>query len=282
MKQRVKLLSMTVAITVSLLILGAILVVLGIFDELLQWDIFSDRIEAVFRGVFFTCLALSAFGVAMTIVLGIQEIVTSISAFGRDRGLIEPDKIPEAKKQTYALYIVGIVGSLAVLIAGLSLVDRRVQVHRSQVFKTLASEQLQKLQSRFIQQLVQLQTPPQNNVPRTLHDLIQSVQKLSFVSQMALYLPDTQDDTVIWSYQSFNYSEQYDPKKGFERLVVAKEYEQAIQEAFEGQPELLKVMNDRTGFTWYYDIKNPQGKTIAVLRMNGDPNENFREYKIAD
>ncbi|HIK34069.1 MAG TPA: hypothetical protein IGS17_07245 [Oscillatoriales cyanobacterium M59_W2019_021] len=282
MKQRVKLLSLTVAITVSLLILGAILVVLGIFDELLQWDIFSYQVEAVLMGVFFTSLALSAFGVAMTIVLGIQEIVTSISAFGRDRGLIEPDKIPEAKKQTYALYIVGIIGALAILIAGLSLVDRRVQVHRSQVFKTIASEQLQKLQSRFIQQLVQLQTPPQNNVPRTLHDLIQSVQKLSFVSQMAVYLPDSQDNTAIWSYQSFNYTEQYDPKKGFERLVVAKEYEQAIQEAFQGQPELLKVINDRTGFTWYYDIKNPQGKTIAVLRINGDPDEDFREYQIAD
>lgn len=282
MKQRVKLLSLTVAITVSLLILGAILVVLGIFDELLKWDIFSSQVEAVLIGVFFTSLALSAFGVAMTLVLGIQEIVTSISAFGRDRGLIEPNNIPEAQKQTYALYIIGIIGALAVLIGGLSLVDRRVQVHRSQVFKTIASEQLQKLQSRFIQQLVQLQTPPQNNVPRTLHDLIQSVQKLSFVSQMEVYLPDSQDDTAIWSYQPLNYSEQYDPKKGFDRLVVAKEYEQAIQEAFQGQPELLKVLNDRTGFTWYYDIKNPQGKTIAVLRISGDPNEDFREYKLAD
>ncbi|MGB3558887.1 MAG: hypothetical protein WBA24_10120, partial [Geitlerinemataceae cyanobacterium] len=222
MKQRVKLLSLTVAITVSLLILGAVLVVLGIFDELLRWDIFSPKVESVLSGIFFTSLALSAFGVAMTIVLGIQEIVTSISAFGRDRGLIEPDKIPEAKKQTYALYLIGLIGALAVLIGGLSLLNARVQVHRSKVFKRIASEQLQNLQSQFVQQLSQLQAPPKNNVPQTLDDLVNAVQKLSFVSRMTIYLPDSQDNAAIWNYQSLGI---YDPKHGFDRLYVAKEYE---------------------------------------------------------
>jgi hypothetical protein len=278
MKQRVKLLSLTVAITVSLLVLGSILVVLGIFDQLLKWDIFSPKVEAFLYGVFWTSLALSTFGVAMTIVLGIQEIVTSISAFGRERGFIEENPIPEAKKSTYALYIIGIIGTLAVLIGGLSLLNYRVQVHRSKVFKHIASEQLQKLHARFVQQLVQLQTPPESNIPRTLNDLVQTVQKLSFVSQMTIYLPDSQDSTAIWSYQSFH----YETKKGFDRVFVAKEYEQAIQEAFQGKPELLKVINDRTGFKWYYEVKNPQNQTIAVLRIDGNPDENFRDYQIED
>lgn len=277
MKRRVKLLSLTVAITVFLLMLGSILVVLGIFDELLKWDIFSPKVEAVLRGIFWTSLALSTFGVAMTIVLGIQEIVTSISAFGRDRGFIEENAVPEAKKPTYALYLIGIIGTLAVLISSLSLLNYRVQVHRSKVFKKIASEQLQKLQARFTQQLVQLQVPPKTNIPTNLNDLIQTVQKLSFVSQMTIYLPDSQDNTAIWSYQSFG---DYNSKKGFDRLFVAKEYEKAIQEAFQGKPELLKVINDRTGFKWYYEVKNPQNQTIAVLRIDGNPDENFRDYQI--
>lgn len=277
MKRRVKLLSLTVAITVFLLMLGSILVVLGIFDELLKWDIFSPKVEAVLQGIFWTSLALSTFGVAMTIVLGIQEIVTSISAFGRDRGFIEENAVSEAKKPTYALYLIGIIGTLAVLIGSLSLLNYRVQVHRSKVFKKIASEQLQNLQARFTQQLVQLQAPPRTNIPTTLNDLIQTVQKLSFVSQMTIYLPDSQDNTAIWSYQSFG---DYNSKKGFDRLFVAKEYEKAIQEAFQGKPELLKVINDRTGFKWYYEVKNPQNQTIAVLRIDGNPDENFRDYQI--
>jgi hypothetical protein len=277
MRQRVKLLSLTVAITVALLILASILVVLGIFDELLRWDIFSAKVEAVLLGIFFTSLALSAFGVAMTIVLGIQEIVTSISAFGRERGYIEENSVPEAKQKTYALYLLGIIGTLAVLIGSLSLLNYRVQVHRSKVFKQISLEQLQKLQGRFLQQLIQLKAPPRNNVPQTLEDLVQTVQKLSFVSQMTIYLPDSQDNAVIWSYTS---SGIYDPKRGFDRLFVAKEHEQAVQSAFQGKPELLRVINDRTNFKWYYEIKNPQGQTIAVLRIDGNPDENFRDYRL--
>lgn len=277
MKRRVKLLSLTVAITVSLLMLGAVLVVLGIFDQVLKWDIFSPKVESVLQGIFFTSLALSTFGVAMTIVLGIQEIVASISAFGRRQGALEDNAVPEAKKTTYALYLLGIIGTLAVLVGSLSLLNARIQVHRSKVFKQIASERLQKLQSRFVQQLVQLPAPPKNNIPRTIEDLIQTVQKLSFVSQITLYLPDRQDNTVIWSYQSYG---SYDPKRGFDRLFVAKEYEQAIQAAFQGKPELLKVINDRATFQWYYEVKNPQGKTISILRIDGNPNENFRDYRL--
>ncbi|MGB3514409.1 MAG: hypothetical protein WBA93_35395 [Microcoleaceae cyanobacterium] len=47
MSKKVKLLSLTVAITIFLLIIGTTLVVLGIFDEILNWDIFSSQVEAV-------------------------------------------------------------------------------------------------------------------------------------------------------------------------------------------------------------------------------------------
>lgn len=49
-------------------------------------------------------------------------------------------------------------------------------------------------------------------------------------------LPNQQDDIIIWNYDSMwvDYAQ-----RQFERQIVAKEYEQAIQSAFQGQPELL-------------------------------------------
>ncbi|MGD1715176.1 hypothetical protein [Dapis sp. BLCC M172] len=116
-------------------------------------------------------------------------------------------------------------------------------------------------------------------MPETMNDLIKNVQKLSFVNSMILYLPDRKDSTVIWQYSSNRIYAKKEKRK-LERLFVAKEYEKAIQAAFQGKPELLKVINDETKFRWYYVVKDENNQPIAVLRIYGNPNENFREYKI--
>ncbi|MDY7023662.1 MAG: hypothetical protein SWJ54_20320 [Cyanobacteriota bacterium] len=277
MKRRIKVLSFTVATTITLLLIGATLVVLGIFDEILNWDIFSSRVEAVLMGIFWASVSLSLFGVAITFVLGIQEIVGAIGSLKRSREEDSSKVIPEAPKTTYLLYMVGLVSVFSALIGVLSVVNNRITVHRSRVFKDISAQQMQKLQNKWIQQVSQITTPPRNNVSLSLHELIQSVKKLSFVNQITLYLPDPQDETVIWSYDSWG---NYNKENGFERTFVAKEYEQAIQAAFAGMPELLQVINDRTGFTWYYLVKNPQNQPIAVLKVNGNAQENFREYRL--
>ena len=277
MRRRIKILSFTVATTIALLLVGATLVVLGIFDEILNWDIFSAKVEAVLTGIFWASVVLSIFGVAITFVLGIQEIVRAIGSLQRHPDIESSNVVPEAPKTTYLLYMVGLVSVFSALIAALSVINNRITVHRSQVFKEIAAEQMQKLQTKWVQQVSQITTPPRNNVPISLHELIQSVAKLSFVNNMTLYLPDTEDKTVIWSYNSWG---NYNKDIGFERTFVAKEYEQAIQAAFLGRPELLQVINDRTGFTWYYVVKTPQDQTIAILKINGNAQENFREYRL--
>lgn len=277
MRRRIKILSFTVATTIALLLVGATLVVLGIFDEILNWDIFSAKVEAVLTGIFWASVVLSIFGVAITFVLGIQEIVRAIGSLQRHPDIESSNVVPEAPKTTYLLYMVGLVSVFSALIAALSVINNRITVHRSQVFKEIAAEQMQKLQTKWVQQVSQITTPPRNNVPISLHELIQSVAKLSFVNNMTLYLPDTEDKTVIWSYNSWG---NYNKDNGFERTFVAKEYEQAIQAAFLGRPELLQVINDRTGFTWYYVVKTPQDQTIAILKINGNAQENFREYRL--
>ncbi len=112
-----------------------------------------------------------------------------------------------------------------------------------------------------------------------MNDLIKNVQKLSFINSIILYLPDQKDGTVIWKYSSDTIYDQKEKRK-LERLFVAKEYEKAIQAAFRGNPELLKVINNRTKFRWYYVVKDKNNQPIGVLKIYGNPNENFREYKI--
>lgn len=274
--KRIKFLSLTVAITVCLLLIGATLVVLGIFNSFLNWDIVGPNLEAILYGIFSTSLALGAFGVAITVVLGIQEIVNVVGSLNPNK--LEPDaELPEAPKLTYVMYMLGMVAGLTVLVGGLSLVNHRVLIHRSGVFKRIAAEQMQKVENRFYQQVSLLTTPPKEKVPETLYDLVVNVQKLSFVSQMTLYIPDPEDPEVIWSYNNWG---SYDPKQGFSRLFVAKEFEQAIQEALQGKPELLNELNNRTGFKWYSVIQNEAGKAIGVLRIDGNQRENFRDYSL--
>ena len=277
MKKRVKLLSFTVAMTVCLLVIGATLAVLGIFDDMLNWDIFSPQVEQLLRAIMAGCIVLSVFGVAITFVLGIQEIVKSIGLLNKSRGLEELETVSEAPKTTYMLYMSGVVAVFAVLISVLSVANLMITNHRNRVFKRIATEQMQQLRDEFLQQVSLLNEPPRTDVPDTLDDLIRSVKKLSFVNDITLYLPDQQDDIIIWNYNSMWVD---NPKKGFERQIVAKEYEQAIQIAFRGQPELLQALNGKSSFQWYYLIRDQQNQPLAVLRINGNERENFREYKL--
>ncbi|GCE93927.1 hypothetical protein NIES46_19790 [Arthrospira platensis NIES-46] len=277
MKKRVKRLSFTVAMTVSLLLIGATLAVLGIFDDMLNWDIFSPQVEQLLRAIMAGCIVLSVFGVAITFVLGIQEIVKSIGLLQKSRGLDELETVADAPKTTYMLYMSGVVAVFAVLISALSVANFMITNHRNRVFKRIATEQMQQLSDEFVQQVSLLNEPPRADVPNTLDDLLRSVKKLSFVNDITLYLPDQQDDIIIWNYDSMwvDY-----PQRGFERQIVAKEYEQAIQSAFQGQPELLQALNGTTSFQWYYLIRDQQNQPLAVLRINGNQRENFREYKL--
>ena len=75
---RFRLLNITVGLTVSLLSIGAFLVVLAIFDEYLGWDIFSPALQKVLEGFVLSSVTLASFGAAITFVLGIQEVVQSL------------------------------------------------------------------------------------------------------------------------------------------------------------------------------------------------------------
>lgn len=278
MNSRIKLLSLTVWITLLLLSIGATLVVLGIFNAALQWDIFSPQVESVLYGIFFSCVSLSAFGVAITFVLGIKKIVEAVESLERNRSLDSSLVVPEARRITYVQYMLGILTAMSALIGALALVDYQVQVHRSRVFKRVASEQIESFRNKLVQQVTVLPKPPVSKIPKTIPDLIESLSNLSFVENLTLYVLDSQDDSVMWRYQRYQKNEKGEPI--FQRLYVAKDYEKAIKQSLKNDSKLLNELNKNNNLQWYYPIKDARGSSIAVLRVDGNPRENFRDYKF--
>jgi hypothetical protein len=59
------------------------LVILGVFNQQLRWDVLSPQAEAMFYGIFFSAVLLSIFGVAIAFVLGLKRIVDAVEALER-------------------------------------------------------------------------------------------------------------------------------------------------------------------------------------------------------
>jgi hypothetical protein len=279
MKGSVNLFSLTVWMTVWLLLIGAALVVLGVFNQQLRWDIFSSQVEAVLYGVFTSSIILSIFGVAIAFVLGIKRIVEAVEALERQRSLDAEFVSPKAGRLTYAGYMLGLFTAFAALVGILGMVDHQVQVHRTGVFQRIASEQMQRFDQRFVPPLSQLKRTPLSTKgnPQALREVMTAFKELSFVQESKLYLPDAQDQSALWRYTSYPFD-----AKGqvvFQRFSVVKKFEEAIQQALKGNPKALNELNQKTNLEWYHVIKDEKGQPLAVLKIEGNPSENFREYK---
>ncbi|MBI4782804.1 MAG: hypothetical protein HY785_16000 [Oscillatoriophycideae cyanobacterium NC_groundwater_1537_Pr4_S-0.65um_50_18] len=275
MKAPVKLLSLTVWITVWLLLIGTTLVILGIFNQQLNWDIFSPQVEQILYGIFFSCIVLSAFGVAVTFVLGLKRIVEAVELL-QQKGQLEHSLVaPKAQRLTYVGYMMGLFVAFSALVGALELADHRVQIHRSQVFKQIASEQVQKFGQRFSLPLSQFDRTT-STVPGSISEPLKALGSLSFVQNIVLYVPDPQDRSSLWRHSQ--YQTNANGKPIFERFLAAKEFETAIAQALRGDPKALDALNRQTRLTWYHILIDAQEQPLAVLKIEGNPNENFREY----
>lgn len=271
MKQRLQLLTPVVTVTVVLLIVGSFLVVLGIFNANLDWDIFSPRVEAVLWGIFSSSMALGVFGVALTIVLGIWEIVKSFK-----------EMIKEPQSQPVSLsgglrWILYLAGFMALIVIFCAFINYRIQTHRRDVFTRLASEQMSHFGPKLSSLLQPITTPPRDHVPRKIYDLIHTLDQLSFISCATLYLPDPEDLSAMWGYTAWR---EYKDEDGFARFFIARAFERAMKEALIGEPKLLEEINRQEEFTRYFIISDGEGVSSAVLRIDGNPRENFRDYSL--
>jgi hypothetical protein len=278
MKSKVRLLSLVVSFTLILLTIGATLVVLGIFNTALKWDIFGPKLEAVLYGLFGSCMALAGFGVAMTVIIAIQESVRDFKKLVQAR--TNQEDTPDAPKRTYAARMLAAVVIMAVLVGLCALINHIVLTQRCKVFKRLASEQVGNFGNKIIGIVDAFRAPPQDNVPRDLYDVIKSMDNLDFVERTTLYIPDPAEATAMWGFTAWR--EAYSNADGFARFYVAKDFEKAMRKAVDGHPADMEQMNMRNEFTWYSLVTASDGRSKAVIRIDGDRRQSFREYRLGE
>jgi hypothetical protein len=227
-------------------------------------------------GVFFSCIALSVIGVAMTFVLGIREVVHSFKAIERSSAGTTEDT-PVASTSACTRQVAWSFVALLATIVAFAGANYVVQGHRSSVFKRIAAEQIKQFDNRFIQIVSSLSGPPRDNVPPDLHDLIKSIDALTYVNKTTIYISDHTDNSALWGYTAWR---DYTKTDGFARFFVAKDFEIAMADALHGSEASLREINMRRDFIWYYVVFDTQRKPIAVLRLDGNPRENYREYVL--
>ena len=276
MKSRVRLMSLAVSFTLILLAIGATLVVLGLFNEALHWDIFGPRLEAFLYGLFGSCMALAAFGTAMTVLIALQESVRDFKQFVRAR--TNQEIIPDAPKRTYAARMAAVVALLALLVVLCAAINHVVLTKRCQVFKRLAAEQISNFQAKIAGIVGALPAPPQDNVPQDLYDVLRTVDDLDFVQTATLYVPDSSEAAAMWGYTAWRNA--YSNEDGFARFYVAKDFEKAMRQALDGKPADLDRINARNEFIWYKPLAGADGRPNAVIRIDGDSRHSFREYRL--
>lgn len=276
MKTKVRMLSLVVSITLTLLTLSATLVVLGIFNEVLEWDIFGPRLEAILQGVFGACMALAGFGAAMAAIIAMQESVRDFKRFVIAR--TGQEEIPDAPRKTYVGRMLAVAAGMAVLVALCALINRAVLAQRCSVFKRLAAEQVGNFEPKIVRVVNTFPAPPPDNVPRDLYDLISSLDGLDFVHTTTLYLADPAEPSVMWGYTAWRNC--YTNIDGFARFYVAKDFEKAMRKAVDGAPMDLEQINRRNEFIWYKVLPREDGKPAAVVRIDGNSRMSFREYRL--
>jgi hypothetical protein len=286
MRSRFKLLSLMVGATVVLLAIGGFLVVLGIFDDYLGWDIFSPEAEKLLYGVFGSCVALGGFGAAISIVLGLQEIVKALRRMieAARPETVEPAR--EAPRRSYVALLATVLVLLIVTVGALNAVNRRVESHRLEVFKLIVRDQMEQLGPHMSGVLEPMPAPCATCAPPKLAELQKTLRGLSFCQSAVFYMADPADAAVLWRYppdgtSHYNGTSSGDPAESpkIERLFVANDVDRAIKQALSGDTAWIDQMNADPAFNWHQVIRDRQGRTRAVLRILGNPSESYREYQ---
>jgi hypothetical protein len=276
MKPHLRPLKLAVLSTAALLLLGAALAAFAMFDQALGWDIFGSQVEAVLGGVLMVSVAMAAFGVGLTVVLGLHEIATAMRSLADER---RPDSTPhrDAPPRAYLrpMLIVGV--AFATVVAALSVVDHEVRRHRDRVFRRLAAEQLERFGPRIGREAARLPLVSGEDQPagQGLADLLISLEALSFVADVQVVMIDPDDEHALWCFTAA-----YNGKHRLEHIYVAKDQERAVVRALAGDRALLEQLDAETPFAAHAVAYDEAGTPRAVVRVEANRDEDFRDYRL--
>ena len=255
-----------VRLTALLLGIGSALVVVGTFDAVLGWDIFSPELESALYGVFFSCLALTAAGIALSFVLGVQEIAELLRASQAGQSLPPP----RSMRRYIGFAVLGVLG-LTLLVVTLDRLDCRVQTQRDLFFERLATERIQSRTAKLLSQLpVGVERPKPN---AELDQLMTAINAPGWVERATVFLPDPNDPERLWEYEAYWAKS---PETRFDRMFPSKKHEHAIQNAFAGDPGALRKFNESSLFSFLYPLK-ADGSLVAIVWIKANQKESLRE-----
>lgn len=276
MRSRIKLLSLTVGSTVVLLTIGAVLVVLGIFDEVLNWDIFSPEVERMLYAFFGSCVALGGFGAAISLVLGIKEVVHALRRMIETANPAAVEPVEGTPRRGYLVFFGTLAFLLIVTVAGFGLANQQVGDHRLAVFKVIVEDQMRRLGPHLSAEVGRITSPCETCASPELRELVAALNRSSFCQSAVLFLPDPRNELVLWRYPT---DISYEEAPGFERIFVATDLDRAVKLALSGDTSWIDQMNRDPAFNWWQVIKDGKGAARGVLRIIGNPNESYREYQ---
>jgi len=282
MKSRVNLLSLAVATTVVLLVAGAGLVVLGIFNEYLGWNIFSPPVKKVLWGIFFSSVALGAFGAAISIVLALEEVVRALrrmvpGASPAAPGIPVPSdpRPPETRppRRLYLAWMAALLAAAAAAVGGVDLVNRHVERQRTVVFKRMVREQMSRVGPLLARELESV-SPCKTCLRPEVAGLLASLESQPCCESVSLVIADPTDAAALWRYGDRWPSS----TEGFlERYFIADDVARAIKLALAGDTAWVDQMNAGPAFNWIEVLRDPAGRPRAALRILGNPREDYRE-----
>ncbi len=267
-------LRLSVNTTVAFLLCSGTLLVFGIFDEALGWDIFSPKVEKVLIAIFQSSICLSLVGVAITLVLSSHESVRYFSLIQEKIAPIEEPDTPKSTSRIYRRFFI-LSTCLALSLVLLGVANNHIENHRIRVFHTIAGEQAEFFSDRMKSEILKLKEIPRDNIPHRIHDVLTALDQFSFINRSTLYLPDPVEASALWGMTAWR---SYDKKDGFARFYVARHFEKELRNAFLGDKKALDRLNALDKFEHYLGILKKDGSLLAILRIDGNPFENFRNY----
>jgi hypothetical protein len=92
-------------------------------------------------------------------------------------------------------------------------------------------------------------------------------------------LPDLHDEHALWRYTAVRDD---DDEDRLEHVYVAKDEERAVVRALAGDPAPLEQLDARTPFVAHAVVCDDEGAPLAVVRLEADRREDFREYSLVE